>query len=53
VQEFTDWVEVIEPAPVSLMPEDLLKGLRPQDLRDLFSYLESEREPAPTGGNPP
>jgi putative membrane-bound dehydrogenase-like protein len=33
-------IESIEESPVSLMPENLLKGLRPQELRDLFRYLQ-------------
>ncbi len=33
-------VEVLEESPVSLMPENLLKDLKPQELRDLFSYLQ-------------
>ncbi len=35
-----DQVEVLEESPVSLMPENLLKDLKPQELRDLFSYLQ-------------
>jgi len=27
------------------MPENLLKELQPQELRDLFSYLESDKPP--------
>src|SRR5262249_21251357 len=33
-------IESIHDSPVSLMPEDLLRDLKPQQLRDLFSYLE-------------
>ena len=29
---------------ISLMPDDLYKQLKPQDLRDLFSYLESNQK---------
>ncbi len=32
----------IHDSPVSLMPEDLLRDLKPQELRDLFAYLESK-----------
>ncbi len=32
---------------VSLMPEDLVKPLKPQELRDLFSYLQSKGPPEP------
>jgi putative membrane-bound dehydrogenase-like protein len=39
-------VESIEESPVSLMPENLLKELGPRDLRDLFSYLQSDKPPA-------
>jgi putative heme-binding domain-containing protein len=37
--------------PVSLMPEDLLRKLKPKELRDLFAYL-TLREP-PEGGPGP
>jgi putative heme-binding domain-containing protein len=33
-------VESIRESPASLMPENLLKGLKPQELRDLFRYLQ-------------
>jgi putative heme-binding domain-containing protein len=33
-------LEALEPSPVSLMPEGLLKGLKPQEVRDLFAYLQ-------------
>jgi putative heme-binding domain-containing protein len=32
---------------VSLMPEDLVKQLKPQELRDLFSYLQSDKPSSP------
>lgn len=38
-------IESIQESPVSLMPEDLLRQLKPQELRDLFSYLQSETSP--------
>ncbi len=38
-------LESIEESPISLMPEDLLKPLPPQDLRDLFRYLQSATPP--------
>jgi putative heme-binding domain-containing protein len=37
----------LDESPVSLMPEDLLKGLKPQELRDLFAYLQSTGPPTP------
>ena len=37
-----DQIESIAESPTSLMPDNLLKGLKPQELRDLFSYLQSE-----------
>lgn len=40
-------IETIEESPVSLMPENLYRELKPQDLRDLFSYLEGEGRPTP------
>ena len=36
-------IESIQESPVSLMPEGLLKELKPQELRDLFSYLQSDK----------
>lgn len=35
-------IEEIHNASTSLMPEDVLKPLKDQELRDLFSYLQSE-----------
>src|SRR5262249_16747904 len=40
-----DKIESIQESAVSLMPETLLKDLQPQELRDLFSYLESDKPP--------
>jgi putative membrane-bound dehydrogenase-like protein len=40
-----DHIESIQESPVSLMPEDLLKGLKPLELRDLFSYLQTDKPP--------
>lgn len=37
----TSDIQELRDSPVSLMPDDLYKQLKPQDLRDLFSYLES------------
>ncbi|WP_373652406.1 PVC-type heme-binding CxxCH protein [Schlesneria sp. DSM 10557] len=34
-------IEELNESPVSLMPDDLYKKFTPQQLRDLFSYLES------------
>jgi putative heme-binding domain-containing protein len=39
-------IESLQESPVSLMPEDILKGLKPQELRDLFSYLQSDKPSA-------
>jgi putative heme-binding domain-containing protein len=36
-------IESIQESPVSLMPENILRQWKPQDLRDLFAYLQSER----------
>jgi putative heme-binding domain-containing protein len=41
-----DKIESMQESPVSLMPENLLKELKPQELRDLFSYLQSDKPPA-------
>jgi putative heme-binding domain-containing protein len=35
-----DQIEGLDESPVSLMPENLLKDLKPQELRDLFRYLQ-------------
>jgi putative membrane-bound dehydrogenase-like protein len=43
-----DKIESMQESPVSLMPENLLKELKPQELRDLFSYLQSDQPPHPT-----
>jgi len=40
-----DRIESMQESPVSLMPENILKGLKPQELRDLFSYLQSDNPP--------
>ncbi|MBI3839866.1 MAG: c-type cytochrome [Planctomycetia bacterium] len=37
-----DKIEAINESPTSLMPENLLSQLKPQEVRDLFSYLQSE-----------
>jgi putative heme-binding domain-containing protein len=36
-------IEAIQESKVSLMPENLLKELKPQELRDLFRYLQSQK----------
>jgi putative heme-binding domain-containing protein len=41
-----DKIESMRESPVSLMPENLLKELKPQELRDLFSYLQCDKPPA-------
>ena len=38
-----DKIDSIRESPVSLMPEGLLKELKPQELRDLFSYLQTNK----------
>ncbi|MGD9723188.1 MAG: PVC-type heme-binding CxxCH protein [Pirellulales bacterium] len=35
-------IEVMTESPTSLMPDNLLATLRPQELRDLFAYLQSD-----------
>jgi putative heme-binding domain-containing protein len=37
-------VESLEESPVSVMPEGLLTALTPQEVRDLFGYLQSENK---------
>jgi putative membrane-bound dehydrogenase-like protein len=41
-----DRIESMQESPVSLMPENLLKELKPQELRDLFGYLQADRSPS-------
>jgi putative heme-binding domain-containing protein len=43
-------LETLAPSPVSLMPEGLLKGLKPQEVRDLFAYLQAGVANVPGGG---
>ena len=35
-------IEEIKESPISLMPEHLIDQLKPQEVRDLFSYLETK-----------
>jgi putative membrane-bound dehydrogenase-like protein len=42
-------IEVMHESTVSLMPENLLRSLKSQEVRDLFGYLQSERPPAAGG----
>jgi len=42
-------IDELRESPVSLMPEDLLKTLKPQEVRDLFAYLQAD---APPSGKP-
>jgi hypothetical protein len=42
----TSAIEEMVPSPISQMPEGLLQKLSPQQLRDLFAYLESAGPPA-------
>lgn len=36
-------IKSLQESPVSLMPENLLNGLKPQELRDLFAYLQADK----------
>ena len=47
-----DEIEQIQPSALSLMPERLLETLQPQEVRDLFSYLQSDGPVASAGGKP-
>ena len=38
-----DEIDQLHPSETSLMPEGVLETLQPQEIRDLFSYLESDR----------
>ncbi|MFM8402143.1 MAG: hypothetical protein ACKOAH_30325, partial [Pirellula sp.] len=47
-----DEIEEIKTSDVSLMPEDLYRKWSPQELRDLFEYLQSDLSqtaPSPIG----
>jgi putative heme-binding domain-containing protein len=35
-------IDELRESPVSLMPDDLYRQLKPQELRDLFAYLQSK-----------
>jgi len=37
-----DKIESISESPTSLMPDNLLAPFKPQELRDLFAYLQSD-----------
>jgi putative membrane-bound dehydrogenase-like protein len=37
-----DRIDVIDESPISLMPENLLRELTPQQLRDLFQFLQGD-----------
>ncbi len=37
-------IEELRASPISLMPEDVLKGLNEQQVRDLFAYLMSKKK---------
>lgn len=39
-------IDLVHESPVSMMPDDLYRKLKPQELRDLFAYLQSAG-PAP------
>lgn len=39
-------IDVLQESPASLMPEKLLEPLSPQELRDLFAYLQGQAPPA-------
>jgi putative heme-binding domain-containing protein len=41
-------IESLEESSVSLMPENLLKDLKPKEVRDLFGYLQSAAPPTVT-----
>ncbi|HAW26880.1 MAG TPA: dehydrogenase, partial [Planctomycetaceae bacterium] len=40
-------IEELKASSVSLMPEDLLKKLTPQQVRDLFHYLQNSQKSKP------
>jgi putative heme-binding domain-containing protein len=38
----TEDIESTTPSPKSLMPDGLLRGLKPEDLADLFAFLDKQ-----------
>ena len=45
-----DEIEQIQPSSQSLMPERLLETLAPQEMRDLFRYLQTDAPPVKSAG---
>ena len=41
-----DEIEVMKTSPLSLMPEDLEKQLKPQELADLFAFITLDKPPS-------
>jgi putative heme-binding domain-containing protein len=35
-------IQELDDSPLSLMPEDLYRQLKPQELRDLFAYIQAK-----------
>ena len=50
-----DKIKSLQESPVSPMPENLLNAFKPQELRDLFAYLQAEikAHPVPVPAAPP
>lgn len=46
-------IDELDESPLSLMPENAYKELSPQQLRDLFSYLQGEAPPRAASTNSP
>jgi putative heme-binding domain-containing protein len=40
----TSEIEEINDSPLSLMPDDLYRQFKPQELRDLFAFLQGEKK---------
>ncbi|MCE9527432.1 MAG: c-type cytochrome [Planctomycetales bacterium] len=38
-------IEKLQESPTSLMPDNILKQLKPDELRDLFAYLQAAKKP--------
>ena len=47
-----DEVEEVKVSPLSLMPEDLEKQLKPQELADLFAFLTLDKPPTDPAARP-
>jgi hypothetical protein len=40
-----DEIDKLQESPTSLMPNNVLKQFKPDELRDLFAYLQAAKKP--------